>query len=137
MARLSSWEKTRSCFSLFFYAKSTRWPNSTRLVTDALLALSILFAVAQLGLCIAMAHRLLSSPHQVQCWNVSSTGDFDFSRFGLGSSPSDSVFQMEAKSLPLTYANVDKVFNVRMAVDDGEGLLGPEYLSAGEIGGTL
>ncbi|CAG5143937.1 uncharacterized protein ALTATR162_LOCUS1450 [Alternaria atra] len=121
MVRPTSWEKTRSCFSLFLHAKSTRWPNSTRTATDALLVLSILVATAQFGLCIAMAHRLLSSPHEVQCWNVSNTGDFDFSGFGLGSSPSDFVFQTETKNLPLTYANLDKVFNVGRAEDTGGG----------------
>jgi hypothetical protein len=84
-----------------------------------------------------MAHWLLSSPHEVQCWNVSSTGDFDFSGFGLGSSPSDFVFQTETKSLPLSYANLDKVFNDDRAGDNGDGLSGPEYLSAGDISGTL
>jgi hypothetical protein len=105
---------------MFVRAKSTRWPNSTRSATDALLALSILIAVAQFGL-----------------WNVSSTRDLDFNGFGLGSRPSDFVFQTETKSLPLTYANLDKTFNVERAQENGEGLSGPEYLSAGAIGGTL
>ncbi|KAG9191672.1 hypothetical protein G6011_10406 [Alternaria panax] len=137
MAPPTSWEKTQSCFFLFSRAKSTRWPNSTRCATDALLALSIIIAVAQFGLCIAMAHRLLGSIHEVQCWNVSSTGDFDFSGFGLGSSPSDFVFHTETKSLPLTYANLDKVFNLGRAEGNGQGLSGPEYLSARETDGTF
>ncbi|RYO02121.1 hypothetical protein AA0120_g1289 [Alternaria tenuissima] len=137
MARTTSWEKIRSCFFMFVRAKSTRWPNSTRSATDALLALSVLIAVAQFGLCAAMAHWLLSSHREVQCWNVSSTRDLDFNGFGLGSRPSDFVFQTETKSLPLTYANLDKTFNVERAQENGEGLSGPEYLSAGAIGGTL
>jgi hypothetical protein len=78
-----------------------------------------------------MAHRLLASPREVQCWNVSSTGDFDFSGFGLGVSPEGSVLRGKRKGLPVVYRNLDRMGGGQ------EGVLGPESLSGGEIGGTL
>ncbi|KAI4623345.1 hypothetical protein J4E83_004738 [Alternaria metachromatica] len=82
--RTNPLKEARSCLTLFTHSRSTRWPSRTGLATDILLFLSILFAVAQLGLCVAMAHRLLTSPQsEVECLNVDAGSNFDFTNMAI------------------------------------------------------
>lgn len=140
--RTNPFKEARSCLTLFTHSRSTRWPSRTGLATDILLFLSILFAVAQLGLCVAMAHRLLASPQsEVECWNVDDSSNFDFTRYGLYGDTDGYVLNRVVKTLPVLYANVDRVkFWNGMDVgwnNTDPGLMGPEYLSGKERGGVL
>ncbi|KAI4614668.1 uncharacterized protein J4E87_009469 [Alternaria ethzedia] len=140
--RTNPLKEARSCLTLFTHSRSTRWPSRTGLATDILLFLSILFAVAQLGLCVAMAHRLLTSPQsEVDCLNVDAGSNFDFTKYGIYGDTYGIVLTSDVKTLPVLYANVDREkfwHGMDVGINSTDpGLTGPEYLSGKERGGVF
>jgi hypothetical protein len=126
MARRTLRERLRSFFSFFFRAESTTWPGETRSTAIKLLTLGIILALVQLSLSASMAHKLLTTRSEAECWEVDDGGGgYDENKsslhvpgsFGFG-------LVMETKRLPLTFVNVDRLARK-------QGALGPEYLSAG------
>ncbi|KAH7549197.1 hypothetical protein BM1_10582 [Bipolaris maydis] len=70
MVRRSPTHALRTCTSFFTSATSPSWPGPTRPTTIKLLCLATLLAATQLGLCAALAHKLLAMRLEVECWEV-------------------------------------------------------------------
>ena len=95
----------------------------------ALLASSALFAIAQLGLTASMAHQLLGTGNEVNCWIVNDSVDFDFNGSNSVPRASQPVLITEVKRLPLTFKNLDRVAHDNgYRVETADGLFGPALL---------
>ncbi|RAR14917.1 hypothetical protein DDE83_001755 [Stemphylium lycopersici] len=129
MAPTTFWSTASAGIANCYNAKSTCWPGRTRSVVIALLASSALFAIAQLGLTASMAHQLLGTGNEVNCWIINDSVDFGLNDSGSVPRASQPVLRTEVKSLPLTFVNLDRMaHNNGYRVEAADGSFGPTFL---------
>ncbi|EUC48598.1 hypothetical protein COCMIDRAFT_23574 [Bipolaris oryzae ATCC 44560] len=134
MARRSPIQTLRTCTRFFTTANSPSWPGPTRRTTIKLLSLGIFFAIIQLGLCAALAHKLLSMRHAVECWEVDDTvpgpqpGRVLQGLGGSGGALDGFTMVVRTRRLPVTFVNLDRL-------EGREGVRGKMWLSLGRPGG--
>ncbi|KAJ6278587.1 hypothetical protein J3E71DRAFT_243584 [Bipolaris maydis] len=125
MVRRSPTHALRTCTSFFTSATSPSWPGPTRPTTIKLLCLATLLAATQLGLCAALAHKLLAMRLEVECWEV------DDEHAGEGGSAGLDMLSLVPKThkLPVTFVNLDRL-------EGRGGSEGAMWLSLGKPGGA-